>query len=60
MEEEEVRLIFDRYDIEISLKEGTRERRQGGKDAIYYRITDSTVISRIPMKKLLCHTKTKK
>ena len=56
---EEVRLIFDRYDIEMSLKEGTREERQGGQDAIYYRITDSTVISKVPMKNLLCHTKTK-
>ena len=56
---DEVRLIFDRYDITMSLKEATREKRQGGQDAVYYRITDSTNISKVSMKKLLSHTKTK-
>ena len=56
---DEVRLIFDRYDVTMSLKEATREKRQGGHDAIYYRVTDSTNISRVSMKKLLAHNKTK-
>ena len=56
---DEVRLIFDRYDVSMSLKEATGEKKQGGQDAVYYRITDSTKISRVPMKKLLSHTKTK-
>ena len=34
--EDEVRLIFDRYDLPMSLKEATREKRQGGQDPIYY------------------------
>ena len=56
---DEVRLIFDRYDVTMSLKEATREKRQGGQDAVYYRITDSTNISKVSMKKILSHTKTK-
>ena len=56
---DEIRLIFDRYDLPMSLKEATREKRQGGQDPIYYRITDSTNISRVSMKKLLSHMKTK-
>lgn len=43
----------------MSLKEATREKRQLGQDAVYYRITDSTKISRVPMKRLLSHTKKK-
>ena len=56
---DDVRLIFDIYDVSMSLREATREKRHGGQDAIYYRITDSTKNSRAPMKKLLSHTKTK-
>ena len=52
---DDVRLIFDRYDLPMTLKEGTREKRQGGQDPIYYRITDSTNISRVSMKKLVTH-----
>ena len=37
----------------------SREKRQGGQDPNYYRITDSTNISRVSMKKLLSHTRTK-
>ena len=55
----EVRLVFDRYDIATSLKEATREKRQAGLDPIYYRITDSTLITKVPMKRLLSHPKTK-
>ena len=43
----------------MTLKEATREKRQGGQAPIYYRITHSTNISRVSMKKLLSHTKTK-
>ena len=56
---DKVCLIFDRYDLPMTLKEATREKRQGGQDLIYYQITDSTNISRVSMKKLLLHTKTK-
>ena len=55
----EKRVIFDRYDLTISLKQATREKRQGGKDPVYYKITDSTKISKLPMKRLLSHSKTK-
>ncbi|KAK3754688.1 hypothetical protein QZH41_015388, partial [Actinostola sp. cb2023] len=54
-ESDELRLIFDRYDVPLSLKMATRVRRQGGQPPISYHITDSTNISRVPMKKLLSH-----
>ena len=41
---DKVRLIFDRYDLPMTLKEATRDKRQGGQDPIYYRITDFTNI----------------
>ena len=56
---EELRLIFDRYDLPSSLKEGTRIKRQEGQTPVYYRITASTHIAKVPMKRLLLHTKTK-
>ena len=37
----------------------TRARRQGQQPAISYRITDSTNISKVTMKKLLAHVNTK-
>ena len=52
--------MFDRYDLSSSLKEATRQKRQGTQDSVYYRITDSTLITKVPMKKLLSHVKTKK
>ena len=52
--------MFDRYDLSSSLKEATRQKRQGTQDSVYYRITDSTFITKVPMKKLLSHVKTKK
>lgn len=55
----EIHLIFDRYDIDMSLKAATRERRLVGADSISYQITDTTSIKAIPKKKLLSHTKTK-
>ena len=56
---DELRLIFDRYDIPLSLKMATRTRRQGQQPAIAYRISDSTNISNATMKKLLSHVNTK-
>ena len=56
---DEIRLIFDRYDIPASLKQATRLKRQGQQDLIYYRITPSTLITKVTMKKLLSHTSTK-
>lgn len=56
---DEVRLVFDRYDLPLFLKAATREIRQGGQDADYYRITDSTLIAKVPMRRLLSHTRIK-
>lgn len=56
---DELRLIFDRYDVEDSLKFATRERRQGQQPPITYHITDTTNIANLFLKKLLSHTKTK-
>ena len=41
----EVRLIFDRYDLPFSLKAATRVRRQGSQAPVYYHITDTTHIA---------------
>ena len=43
----------------LSLKTATRVSRQGGQTPIYYKITDSTHITKTPMKRLLAHVKTK-
>ena len=56
---QELLIIFDRYDVPSSLKSATRIKRQVGHAPIYYRITDSTHIAKVPMKKLLAHSKTK-
>ena len=56
---QELHIIFDRYDLLSSLKSATQVKRQGGHAPIYYRITDSTHIDKVPMKKLLPHSKTK-
>ena len=56
---QELHIIFDRYDVLSSLKSATRVKRQGGHAPIYYRITDSTHIAKVPMKKLLAHSKTR-
>ena len=55
----EVRLIFDRYDLPFSLKAATRVRRQGSQAPVYYHITDTTQIAKVPKRRLLSHTKTK-
>ena len=56
-ESDEIHVVFDRYDVELSLKSATRVGGQGRQDAVYYRITDSTHISKVSMKKLLSHNK---
>ena len=58
-ESDEIYVVFDRYDVELSQKSVTWVRSQGGQDPVYYRIADSTHIGKVPMKKLLSHNKTK-
>ncbi|KAK3753092.1 hypothetical protein QZH41_010830, partial [Actinostola sp. cb2023] len=59
IESDEIHLVFDRYDVPMSLKSATRVRRQGFQDPVYYRITDSTHIGKLQMKTLLSHNNTK-
>ena len=56
---DEIRLIFDGYDLPSSLKEATRKKRLGNHDPVYYHVTSTTHIAKVPMKKLLSHAKTK-
>ena len=56
---DEVRVIFDRYDVQHSLKQSTRNRRLGSQTAVAYHITDSTNIAKISLKRLLSHGDTK-
>ena len=56
---DELRLIFDRYDVQASLKCATRVIRQGVQEPIYYHIMDSIHTERILLKKLLSHPNTK-
>ena len=58
-ESDELHLVFDRYDFPLSLKSGTRVRRQGDQHPVYYHVTDSTHIAKVPMKRLLSHKRTK-
>ena len=52
-------LVFDRYDLPTSLKEATRERRQGGKPATAYHVEDNTPIGKVSAKQFLSSTTTK-
>ena len=56
---DEVHVIFDDYAVKNFLKTATRSKRLGGLASVRYRITDSTKIQHIPMKKLLSHEGTK-
>jgi len=56
---DELHLVFDRYDVPLPLKSATRIRRQGDQHPVYYRITDSTHIAKVTMKRLLSHERTK-
>ena len=52
-------LIFDRYDVEQSLKQMTRDHRYGKNvDAYSYQVSDTTQI-KVPMRKFLSSSKTK-
>ena len=58
---DEIHLVFDRYDVSLSLKTATRDRRQGGQPhVVSYNITDNTNIAKVSMKQLLASVKTKK
>ena len=56
---DELHLVFDRYDVPLSLKSATRVRRQGDQHPVYYRITDFTHIAKVTRKRLLSHKRTK-
>ncbi len=56
---DEIHVVFDRYDLDVSLKASTRARRLGGSTPICYSMTDNTPLSKVPLKKLLSHTNTK-
>ena len=58
-ETQKIHLIFDRYNVPASLKSATQTRRQGSEDPVYYCISDTTHITKVPLKKLLLHRKTK-
>ena len=47
---DEVHLVLDCYDLPISLKEATRHKRQGGKPATAYHVTDNTPVSKMSAK----------
>ena len=52
LESDEVHVIFDRYDLPNSLKEGT-QFRQGCNRSMTYQITDDAVIEKITLKQLV-------
>ena len=58
---EEVHLIFDRYDLPLSLKEATRSRRQGSTIdlGLVYQVTDTTHIANVSHRKFLAKSSTK-
>jgi len=58
-EYDELHLVFDRYDLPTSLKEATRERRQGRKPATAYLVTDNTQTGKVSAKQFLSSTATK-
>ena len=50
---DEVHIVFDRYDIPNSLKQGIRQFRQGCNRLMVYQISDGAVIEKITLKQLL-------
>lgn len=56
---DELHLVFDRYDVPLSLKTATRVRRQGEGQPVSYQVSDTTHIAKVPMKRQLSHTRTK-
>ena len=53
----ELYLVFDRCDFPLSLKSATRLGRQGDQHPVYYHVTDSTRIAKVPMKRFFSFTK---
>ena len=59
-ENDELHLVFDRYNFPLFLKPATQARRQSEQHPVYYRVTDSTHLAKVPMKRfLLSHERTK-
>jgi len=56
---DKVHLLFDCYDLPTSLKEATRERRQGCKPATAYHVEDNTPVGKVSEKQFLSSTTTK-
>ena len=52
-------MVFDRYDLPSSLETATRAQRQGTTDPVYYRISGSSQIAKVNMKRLLSHSNTR-
>lgn len=50
----EVHVVFDRYDVPHSLKEKTRQVRQGTNPSVVYQISADAVIAKVTMAQLLC------
>ena len=55
---DELRIVCDRYDMSQSLKSATRHLWLDDSYQVAYRITDTTDISNLPLKKLSSHTAT--
>ena len=58
-EYEEIHLVFDRYDLLISLKAATRQSRQGDRAATVYRVEDNTPVGKVSAKQFLSSVSTK-
>lgn len=54
-----MRFTFNRYRLTSSLKESTRERRQGGKPPTTYYVKDNTQVGKVSVKKFLSRNSTK-
>ena len=55
----EIHVVFDRYNLPSSLKEATREKRQGGKPPTKYHVEDNTPVGKVSAKQFLSSTSTK-
>ena len=58
-EYEEIHLVFDCYDLLISLKAATRQRRQGDRAATVYHVEDNTPVGKVSAKQFLSSVSTK-
>lgn len=56
---DEIHIVFDRYNLTSSLKESTRERRQGGKPPTTYHVKDNTPVGKVSVKQFLSSNSTK-